>query len=71
MFLGQCASYYCHMIFATAWNIFADLALLTVPFFIIPKLQLPLKRKLMIISVLCLGVFNVSLPCRLSYNSSG
>ncbi|KAK5163115.1 uncharacterized protein LTR77_010899 [Saxophila tyrrhenica] len=55
----QCASYYHHMIFATAWNISADLMLLAIPFFIIPRLQLPLVRKLMIMGVLCLGVFDI------------
>lgn len=49
------------MIFATAWNISADLALLAIPIRIIPKMQLPLKRKIVLLCVLCLGVFNASL----------
>ena len=54
------------MYFATAWNIFADLCLLAIPLKIIPGLQLPWKRKIMLLGVLTLGVFNVSsntLPC--------
>jgi hypothetical protein len=58
---AQCASYYHHMIFATAWNISADIALLVIPFLIIPQTQLPLKRKILINCVLGLGVFNVSI----------
>lgn len=57
---AQCATYYHHMIFATAWNISADLVLLAIPLKIIPGLQLPLRRKIMLICVLSLGVFNVS-----------
>jgi hypothetical protein len=34
--------------------------LLVVPLRLLPKLQIPRKRKLMIIGVLSLGVFNVS-----------
>jgi hypothetical protein len=49
------------MIFATAWNISADIALLIVPFLIIPKTQIPLRRKILINCVLGLGVFNVSI----------
>ncbi|KAK3617711.1 hypothetical protein LTR22_026640 [Elasticomyces elasticus] len=47
------------MIFATAWNISADLVLLAIPLKIIPGLQLPLRRKIMLICVLGLGVFNI------------
>jgi hypothetical protein len=57
---AQCASYFNHLIFATAWNISADIALLVVPFLIIPKTQLPRRRKILISCVLGLGVFNVS-----------
>lgn len=57
---AQCASYYYHLIFATAWNISADIALLVIPFLIIPKSQLPRRRKILISCVLGLGVFNVS-----------
>jgi hypothetical protein len=57
---AQCASYYYHLIFATAWNISADIALLVIPLLIIPKSQLPRRRKILISCVLGLGVFNVS-----------
>lgn len=57
--LAQCATYYHHLIFATAWNISADIALLVIPFLIIPQTRLPLKRKILINCVLGLGVFNV------------
>lgn len=57
--IAQCSTYYHHLIFATAWNISADLALLSIPFFIIPKSQLPLRRKVLIHAVLGLGAFNV------------
>lgn len=58
---AQCATYYHHLIFATAWNISADIMLLIIPFLIIPKTQLPLRRKILINCVLGLGVFNVSI----------
>jgi hypothetical protein len=47
------------MIFATGWNISSDLMLLAVPFPIIFKTQLPLKRKIILCCVLCLGVLNI------------
>jgi len=56
---AQCASYYNHMIFATAWNISSDLMLLTIPIPVVFKTQLPLKRKLVLCGVLGLGVLNV------------
>ena len=59
--ISQCATYYSHMIFATAWNISSDLMLLAVPIPIIFKTQLPLKRKVILCCVLCLGVLNVCL----------
>jgi len=59
-FAAQCATYYHHLIFATAWNISADLMLIAVPLKLLPGLQLPLKKKILIIGVLSLGVFNVS-----------
>nr|OQO29396.1 hypothetical protein B0A51_02214 [Rachicladosporium sp. CCFEE 5018] len=55
----QCATYYHHLIFATPWNISADLMLLTIPFRIIPGLQLPMRRKVLLLCVLGLGVFNI------------
>ncbi|KAK3114642.1 hypothetical protein LTR53_006854 [Teratosphaeriaceae sp. CCFEE 6253] len=56
---SQCATYYHHMIFATAFNISADLVLLMIPLKIIPGLQMPLRRKILLICVLGLGVFNI------------
>ncbi|KAK3616321.1 hypothetical protein LTR56_026030 [Elasticomyces elasticus] len=47
------------MIFATAWNISADLVLLAIPLKIIPGLQLPSRRKIMLICVLGLDVFDI------------
>lgn len=48
------------MIFATAWNISSDLMLLAIPFPIVFKTQLPLKRKIGLCCVLGLGVLNAS-----------
>ena len=59
-YTAQCATYYHHLIFATTWNISADLALLAIPFLIIPQSQLPLQRKILVTCVLGLGVLNVS-----------
>lgn len=50
------------MIFATAWNISSDLMLLAIPFPIVFKTQLPLKRKIGLCFVLGLGVLNASPP---------
>jgi hypothetical protein len=47
------------MMFATAWNISSDLMLLCVPVPVIAKSQLPLKRKIILCSVLGLGVLNI------------
>jgi len=57
---SQCATYYNHMIFATAWNISSDLMLLAIPFPIVFKTQLPLKRKIGLCCVLGLGALNAS-----------
>lgn len=56
---AQCATYYHHMMFATAWNISSDLMLLCVPIPIIARSQLPLKRKIILCAVLGLGILNV------------
>lgn len=41
---AECATYYKHMIFATAFNISSDLMLLGIPIPIVIRSQLPLKR---------------------------
>ncbi|PHH78761.1 hypothetical protein CDD80_6312 [Ophiocordyceps camponoti-rufipedis] len=55
----QCATYYHHMIFATACNISSDLLLLFIPIPIIIKTRLPAKRKAILCLILGLGVFNI------------
>jgi len=42
--LAECATYYKHMIFATAFNISSDLMLLAIPIPIVVRSQLPMKR---------------------------
>jgi hypothetical protein len=64
-FSAQCATYYNHMIFATAWNISSDLALFFIPIPVIAKSQLPLKRKIVLCCVLGLGLLNVSQVSRM------
>lgn len=56
---AQCATYYHHMMFATAWNISSDLMLLCVPIPVIAKSQLPMKRKIILCAVLGLGILNI------------
>lgn len=56
---AQCETYYHHLTFAATFNISADVTLLAVPLRLLPKLQIPLNCKLVIIAVLGLGVFNV------------
>ncbi|KAM4061136.1 decarboxylase [Hirsutella rhossiliensis] len=55
----QCATYYHHMIFATACNISSDLLLLFIPIPIIIKTRLAVKRKVILCCILGLGVFNI------------
>ncbi|RCI15996.1 hypothetical protein L249_1743 [Ophiocordyceps polyrhachis-furcata BCC 54312] len=55
----QCATYYNHMIFATACNISSDLLLLFIPIPIIIKTRLAAKRKAILCLILGLGVFNI------------
>ncbi|KAG5938536.1 hypothetical protein E4U59_003713 [Claviceps monticola] len=55
----QCDTYYNHMIFATACNISSDLLLLAIPVPIILKTHLPRKRKIILIFILGLGIFNI------------
>ncbi|RDA94985.1 hypothetical protein CP533_0163 [Ophiocordyceps camponoti-saundersi (nom. inval.)] len=55
----QCATYYNHMIFATACNISSDLLLLFIPIPIIIKTRLPAKRKVILCLILGLGIFNI------------
>lgn len=55
----QCATYYHHMIFATACNISSDLLLLFIPIPIIIKTRLPNKRKIILCCILGLGIFNI------------
>ncbi|KJZ77686.1 hypothetical protein HIM_02863 [Hirsutella minnesotensis 3608] len=57
--IAQCATYYHHMIFATACNISSDLLLLFIPIPIIIKTRLPIKRKIILCLILGLGVFNI------------
>ncbi|KAH8721810.1 hypothetical protein BGZ61DRAFT_195444 [Ilyonectria robusta] len=57
--ISQCASYYNHMIFATACNISSDLMLLCVPIPIMIKIRLPMKRKIGLCCVFGLGIFNI------------
>ncbi|KAG5927440.1 hypothetical protein E4U42_002275 [Claviceps africana] len=57
--IEQCATYYNHMIFATACNISSDILLLLIPIPIILKTRLPRKRKMILICILGLGVFNI------------
>ncbi|KAG5924051.1 hypothetical protein E4U53_003470 [Claviceps sorghi] len=57
--IDQCATYYNHMIFATACNISSDLLLLLIPVPIILKTRLPRKRKVILTCILGLGVFNI------------
>ncbi|KAG6009334.1 hypothetical protein E4U21_002642 [Claviceps maximensis] len=57
--IDQCATYYNHMIFATACNISSDILLLLIPIPIILKTRLPRKRKMILILILGLGVFNI------------
>ncbi|KAF7561392.1 hypothetical protein G7046_g2756 [Stylonectria norvegica] len=56
---SQCASYYNHMIFATACNISSDIMLLLIPIPIMIKIRLPLKRKVGLCCVFGLGIFNI------------
>ncbi|EQL01081.1 UbiD family decarboxylase [Ophiocordyceps sinensis CO18] len=55
----QCATYYHHMMFATACNISSDLLLLFIPIPIIIKTRLAIKRKVILCLILGLGVFNI------------
>ncbi|KAG6041202.1 hypothetical protein E4U41_005692, partial [Claviceps citrina] len=57
--IEQCATYYDHMIFATACNISSDILLLLIPVPIILKTRLPRKRKTILVLILGLGVFNI------------
>lgn len=62
-FKEQCATYYHHLIFATAFNILTDLMLFLIPIPIIVRTSMPVRRKIILCFILGLGVFNVSLPC--------
>ena len=55
----QCATYYHHMIFATACNISSDLLLFFIPIPLIVNLKMPTKKKAILVGILGLGVFNV------------
>lgn len=55
----ECASYFKHMIFATAWNISSDIMLLCIPIPIVIQSRIPLKRKIILCCVLGLGCFNI------------
>lgn len=57
--IEQCATYYNHMIFATACNISSDIILLFIPVPIILKTRLPKKRKIILTCILGLGVLNI------------
>ncbi|KAK0716053.1 hypothetical protein B0H67DRAFT_666603 [Lasiosphaeris hirsuta] len=67
---SECATYYHHMMFATAWNISSDLMLLAIPFPIVFKTQLPLKKKIGLCCILVAILnryFNFSNPNDLGY----
>jgi hypothetical protein len=69
----QCATYYNHLIFATACNIGTDLLLFFIPIPIVIRTNLPLRRKIVLCFILGLGVFNVCsipTPPTQSYNIS-
>ncbi|KAK5995720.1 hypothetical protein PT974_04137 [Cladobotryum mycophilum] len=55
----QCATYYHHMIFATAFNISSDILLFFIPIPIIIKTKLSMRRKVILCCILGLGVFNI------------
>ncbi|KAK1830603.1 hypothetical protein QBC39DRAFT_260517 [Podospora conica] len=54
----ECATYYKHMIFATAFNISTDLMLLCIPIPIVIQSRIPMKRKIVLCCVLGLGCLN-------------
>jgi len=56
---SQCATYYHHMIFATTMNITSDLLLISIPIHLVIRVNLPLKRKVILVCILCLGIFNI------------
>ncbi|KAI1014482.1 hypothetical protein LB504_012085 [Fusarium proliferatum] len=55
----QCATYYNHMIFATACNIASDIMLILLPIPIVINISLPKKRKIGLCCVFGLGLFNI------------
>ncbi|CEJ90411.1 hypothetical protein VHEMI06199 [[Torrubiella] hemipterigena] len=55
----QCATYYHHLIFATAFNILTDLMLFLIPIPIIIRTSMPVRRKIILCFILGLGVFNI------------
>ncbi|KAF4452566.1 hypothetical protein F53441_4585 [Fusarium austroafricanum] len=55
----QCATYYNHMIFATACNIASDIMLILLPIPIVINISLPKKRKIGLCCVFALGLFNI------------
>ena len=57
--IDKCATYYHHMIFATTMNITSDLLLISILILLIIKVNLPVKRKVILVCILCLGGFNV------------
>jgi hypothetical protein len=57
---AQCATYYNHMITATAFNISSDLMIISIPIPLLTTAQLPLKRKLVLCAIFSLGIFVVS-----------
>ncbi|TWU74184.1 hypothetical protein ED733_001455 [Metarhizium rileyi] len=56
---SQCATYHRHMFFATAFNVSSDLLLLLIPVPIIIRTRLPIKRKIILVCILGLGIFNI------------
>ena len=55
----QCASYYNQIITSAVFNISSDLLILCIPIPVLIKLQLPLKRKIILGIVFSLGIFTV------------
>ena len=56
---SQCASYYNEIITSAVFNISSDLLILCVPIPVLIKLQLPLKRKIILCVVFSLGILTV------------
>ncbi len=56
---GQCRQGYANLITASVGSALTDLLLIIFPVPIISSIQLPLTRKIMLMALFCLGVFNI------------